>query len=95
MAYYREAIRSDSTFAPPYYNLGLILYNRGMKQEATENFEKYIIYSKDAAEKARVQEILQKINSNQPALPEPKVNTPAKGPDQMPVLYEDKGPGIK
>ncbi|MDD5224271.1 MAG: tetratricopeptide repeat protein [bacterium] len=96
MAYYREAIRSDPTFAPPYYNLGLILYNRGMRQEATENFEKYVIYSKDAAEKARVQEILQKINSNQPAAPsEPKVNTPEKGPDKMPILYEDKGPGIR
>jgi len=96
MAYYREAIRSDPTFAPPYYNLGLILYNRGMRQEATENFEKYIIYSKDAAEKARVQEILQKINSNQPAAPnEVKVNTPEKGPDKMPILYEDKGPGIR
>jgi tetratricopeptide (TPR) repeat protein len=96
MAYYREAIRSDPTFAPPYYNLGLILYNRGMRQEATENFEKYIIYSKDAAEKARVQEILQKINSNQPAAPnEVKVNTPEKDPDKMPILYEDKGPGIR
>ena len=61
MAYYREAIRSDSSFAPPYYNLGLILYKRGMKQEAIENFEKYINYTKDPAEKTRVQEILDKI----------------------------------
>ena len=96
MAYYREAIRSDPTFAPPYFNLGQILYNRGMRSEATENFEKYILYTKDAAEKARVQEILQKINPNQPAAPnEPKVNTPEKGPDKMPILYEDKGPGIR
>ena len=95
MAYYRESIRTDPTFAPPYFNLGSILYDRGMIREATENFEKYIIYSKNPAEKARVQEILQKINSNQPAAPETKVNTPAPGPDQMPVLYEDKGPGIK
>jgi hypothetical protein len=61
MAYYREAIRSDSTFAPPYYNLGQILYHRGMKQEAIEDFEKYINYTKDPAEKARVQDILSKI----------------------------------
>lgn len=95
VAYYREAIRTDPTFAPPYYNLGLILFNRGMKQEAIEYFEKYLVYSKNESEKARVRELLEKIGSaSPPAQTGPAIITPQSG-DDLPVFYEDRGPGVE
>ena len=96
IAYYREAIRVDPTFAPPYYNLGFILYNRGKKEEAIEQFEKFLIYSKNPSEKSEIREMLQKLGaaSSSPPPPQPKIHTP-KPSDDLPVFYEDRGPGME
>jgi len=63
MACYLEAIKADPTFAPAYYNLAYIFYQRNNIPKAIENFEKYMLYTQDEAEKAKVKKILEQLET--------------------------------
>jgi len=64
---YNRAIRADPTFPKPYYNLGTIYYSRGAKAEAADAFKKYLQYSTDEEERAKVQQFLGQIGDVGPA----------------------------
>ena len=54
LACYKKAVEIDSTFAPAYYNMGIIYMKRGMNTEAIDNFNQFLKFSSDDTKKQEV-----------------------------------------
>ncbi len=55
---YQKSIELDPTFAPAYYNMGIIYMKRGMNTEAIDNFNQFLKFSKDETKKQEVQKAI-------------------------------------
>lgn len=69
--YYQKSLQVDPTFAKSYYNLGTVYYNRGRKAEAVEAYDKYLQYSADEEEKAKVRQFLSQVGDIGPVRGKP------------------------
>ncbi len=55
---YQKAVELDPTFAPAYYNMGIIYMKRGMNTEAIDNFNQFLKFSNDETKKQEVQKAI-------------------------------------
>ena len=58
LACYQRAVQIDSTFAPAYYNMGIIYMKRGMNSEAIDNFNQFLKLSSDETKKQEVRKAI-------------------------------------
>ncbi|MGC8685497.1 MAG: tetratricopeptide repeat protein, partial [bacterium] len=58
LACYKKAIEVDPTFAPAYYNMGIIYVKRGMNQEAISSFNQFLKFSNDETKKQEVRKVI-------------------------------------
>ncbi len=88
--YYIKAIQVDPTYSKAYYNLGTVYYTRGMKAEAVDTFRKYLLYSKDEEERAKVQQFLSQLGDVGPA----PVRTVGEQERKLALEFYNKGVGL-
>ncbi|MCL4558876.1 MAG: tetratricopeptide repeat protein [Deltaproteobacteria bacterium] len=69
LACYKKAVEIDSTFAPAYYNMGIIYMKRDMNTEAIDSFNKFLQYSSDEAKKSQVRKAIEGLSGTSPATP--------------------------
>jgi tetratricopeptide (TPR) repeat protein len=55
---YQKSIELDPTFAPAYYNMGIIYMKRGMNTEAIDNFNQFLKFSNDETKNQEVQKAI-------------------------------------
>ncbi len=55
---YQKAVEIDATFAPAYYNMGIIYMKRGMNTEAIDNFNQFLKLSSDETKKQEVRKAI-------------------------------------
>ena len=56
--HYRRAVACDSSFPPPHKAMGLILYKRGDKEAASEEFEEYLRWSPNADDRKYIEQYI-------------------------------------
>jgi predicted Zn-dependent protease len=60
---YRQSLRLDAALAGSYRGLGLIYYKNGRTAEALEQFEYYLELSPDAADRAYIEQYIQRLRA--------------------------------
>ncbi len=65
LSYYQKAVEADPTFAPAYYNMGIIYMKRDMNTDAVSSFNKFLMYSNDDAKKQQVRKELSELGASQ------------------------------
>lgn len=58
LACYQRAVAIDPTFAPAYYNMGIIYMKRNKNAEAISSFNQFLNYSHDQAKRQEVQKAI-------------------------------------
>lgn len=64
LSYYVKAVSVDPTFAPAYYNMGIIYMKRGMNSDAINSFNHFLMYSNDDAKKDQVRKALSELGAS-------------------------------
>lgn len=73
LACYKKAVEVDPTFAPAYYNMGIIYIKRGMNQQAISSFNQFLKFSNDELKKQEVQKVITELGG-QPLNPNTNQN---------------------
>ncbi len=69
LACYQKAVQIDPTYAPAYYNMGIIYMRRNMNTEAIDSFNKFLQYSSDEAKKAQVRKAIASLSGTSSGTP--------------------------
>jgi tetratricopeptide (TPR) repeat protein len=66
LAEFSQAAKLQPDFASSYYHLGLVYERKGLREKAVEQFELFLKYSSDEAQKEKVRGWLLKLRSQNP-----------------------------